>query len=142
MSVAAIKRTPADVAFSLCVRERAGWKCQRCGGEHFKGGVGLHCSHHHRRGQWAVRFDPLNAEALCYGCHSYIGGTRDRMDEVLTEAEQALLRERKEDAGLARMYRRTQGKGEIAKHYRDEYQRMLALRADGVTGRIKFDAFF
>lgn len=136
-----IKITSADSAFSKCVRERANWTCERCGAVHERNSQGLHCSHHHRRGQWAVRFDPSNAEALCYGCHSHEGGTQERMNQTLTEAEQQLLRERKEDIGLAKLYRKTKGKGEIAKHFREEHARMVALREQGETGRIEFEAF-
>lgn len=136
-----IRITPADSAFSKCVRERAGWRCERCGEQHNRTSQGLHASHHHRRGQWGVRFDPMNAESLCYGCHSHVGGTQERMDEVLTEPEQQLLRERKEDIALAKLYRKTKGKGVIAKHFRDELKRMQELRAGGEMGRIEFEAF-
>lgn len=33
--------------------------------------MALHCSHFQGRGKEATRFDPLNADALCYGCHQY-----------------------------------------------------------------------
>lgn len=120
-----IKRTPADAAFSLCVRERAGWRCERCGAQHSRGSMGLHCSHHHSRRSWSIRFEPLAAEALCYGCHSLTGGTEERRREVLTEQQRALLLELKEDRNRGRECRRTQGKGDIAKHYRDEHRRMV-----------------
>lgn len=134
-----IKRTPADDAFSKCVRERVNYRCERCNTYHAPNNAALHASHHHRRGQWGVRFHPWNAEALCYGCHSHHGGTQQRMDEVLTEAQQELLRERRDDIGLAKEYRRTKGRGAIAKHYRDELERMQSLRAQGETGRIEFE---
>lgn len=119
-----IKITPADSAFSKCVRARAGYKCQRCGAQHDKTSRGLHCSHHHRRGHWGIRFHPDNAESLCYGCHSLTGGTQDRIDEVMTHAQQDLLREKMNDIPLAKMYRKTKGRGGIAKHYRDELARI------------------
>ena len=81
----------------------------------------------------------MNAEALCYGCHSHYGGTKERINEVMTEAEQDLLRERKDDIRLAKSYRQTKGTGAIAKHYRDELQRMRELRASGETGLIEFE---
>ena len=134
-----IKVTEADRLFSKCVRERAGWRCEKCGKKPHP--QGLDCSHHHRRGQWAVRFDPLNAEALCYGCHSHYGGTKDRMNEVLSDYEQELLRERKEDIPLAKAYRGTKGKGELSRHFREELARMQKLRELGETGRIEFDSW-
>lgn len=136
-----IKRTPADDAFSKCVRERANWTCEKCGAVHAKNSMGLHASHHHGRGNWSIRFEPLNCESLCYGCHSHYGGTQERREEVLTEFEQTLLFELKADTNRGREYRRTKGKGEIAKHYRQELARMQELREQCVTGRIDFVAW-
>ncbi|NIT58410.1 MAG: hypothetical protein GWN00_19940 [Aliifodinibius sp.] len=137
-----IKRTPADVAFSQCIRERADWTCERCGAKHPKNSQGLHCSHHHSRGKWGIRFDPLNAEALCYGCHSLEGGTEQRRRDVLTDAEQDILFEKMNDTGLGKDARKTKGKGDIAKHYRNEFKRMSELRSKGVLGRIEFVGYF
>ena len=131
----AIKITPADAAFSKCVRARAGWACERCGAYHGPGSRGLGCSHHHGRGAWAIRLDPLNAEALCTACHFLVGGTEERRKEVLTEYEQALLFERKADIGLAKMYRKTKGVGPIAKYYREQFKEIEA-------GQVGFKAFF
>lgn len=33
--------------------------------------MALHCSHFQGRGKESTRFEPLNADALCYGCHQY-----------------------------------------------------------------------
>jgi hypothetical protein len=136
-----VKVTPADKYFSKCVRARAGYCCERCGKQHETNSQGLHASHHHRRGQWGVRFDPMNAEALCYGCHSHYGGTQERMNQVLTDWEQDVLRERKEDIRMAKLYRRTQGKGAISKHYKAELERIERLRELGEVGRIEFEPF-
>jgi hypothetical protein len=134
--VGGIKRTPADAAFSNCIRARDKWTCQRCGTYYPEGRRGgLDCSHHHGRGAWGIRFDPLNAEALCYGCHSHHGGTEERRKEVLTEYEQALLFERKADIGLAKLYRKTKGVGPIAKYYREQLKEIEA-------GQVGFKAFF
>lgn len=65
-----MKTTSADRYFSLAVRQRAGWKCERCGKEHAPG-PGLDCAHFFGRGKWATRFDPKNAQALDRGCHQY-----------------------------------------------------------------------
>lgn len=64
-----IKIDKADRAFSLYIRERADWKCERCGNE----SESLQCSHYFSRGKESTRFDPNNANALCYGCHQYFG---------------------------------------------------------------------
>lgn len=132
----AIKRTPADIAFSKCVRARAGWKCERCGSQHDASSIGLDCSHHHSRANWSIRFEPMGAEALCYGCHSRVGGTQDRRDEVLTRDQQDILNEKKNNLSLGREARKTKGVGAIAKHYRMEYKRMLE------TGSREFVGYF
>lgn len=58
-----VKRDKADKLFSEYIRKRDG-KCVRCGKTN-----NLQCSHYWGRRMESVRFDPLNAEALCPGCH-------------------------------------------------------------------------
>ena len=137
-----IKITPADKAFSLCVRARANFRCEKCGKQHSHNSKGLHCSHHHSRGNWSIRFDPLNAESLCYGCHAKHGGTEERRKATLTPGEQELLFERKMNTLLGRMYRKTHGKGDIAKHFRDEYKKICEKRERGDFGRIDFEGYY
>ena len=60
-----IKIRESDRLYSLWLcRERK--RCERCGGL-----TGLQCSHFYGRANEAVRFDPLNTDCLCYGCHQY-----------------------------------------------------------------------
>lgn len=66
-----VKIDPADKAFSLYIRTRDNWTCQRCGTVYTPPTSALHCSHFMGRGREATRFEPLNADALCYGCHRY-----------------------------------------------------------------------
>ena len=66
-----IKIDPADKAFSLYIRTRDDWQCQRCMKQFTPPTSGLHCSHFMGRGKEGTRFDPENADALCYGCHMY-----------------------------------------------------------------------
>lgn len=131
-----IKITPADTAFSKCVKERADWKCERCGTQYQDGDRGLHCSHGIGRGQWGVRFTGLNAIAACYGCHQLEGG--NWMQRMLSEEDRLLLRELADDTQRAKEIRRTKGKGEIAAFYREQLDQMRAARECGVTGRIEF----
>ena len=70
----AIKITSSDKLFSQYIRTRDKWTCQRCSKKYEPPTNALHCSHFHTRGKWGVRFDDENCEALCYGCHSYLGG--------------------------------------------------------------------
>lgn len=67
-----MKLTPADIAFSQYIRTRDKWTCQRCGTKYKPPTRALHCSHFMGRGKEATRFEPLNADAMCYGCHKYL----------------------------------------------------------------------
>jgi hypothetical protein len=139
----AIKTTQADKAFSKCIRERANWTCERCGKYYPEGSRnGIECSHHHSRGNWSIRFDPMNAECLCTGCHFLEGGTQQRRETVLTDAEQDLLFEKMRDTSLGREARKTKGKGPIAKHYRDEHAKMVDLRDEFNAGRLEFIGYY
>lgn len=70
-----IKLDKADIAFSEYIRSRDKWTCQRCGKRYIPPTQALHCSHYFGRGKESTRFDPENADALCYGCHVQWGGT-------------------------------------------------------------------
>jgi len=65
---------PSDREWSKFIRTRDNWTCQRCSKQYDPPTSALHCSHFWSRGNWSVRFDEDNTEALCYGCHSYLGG--------------------------------------------------------------------
>ena len=68
-----IKRDKDDIAFSRMVRERDEWTCQRCGAQKApNSGPALHSAHYYTRRTRATRLDPLNALALCYGCHQFV----------------------------------------------------------------------
>lgn len=71
MSWGKAKIDPADKAFSLYIRTRAKWDCERCGKHYEPPTSALHCSHFMGRGKESTRFDPDNANALCYGCHQH-----------------------------------------------------------------------
>lgn len=138
-----IKIRAADSHFSRCIRERAGWKCERCGAQHQEKSQGLHCSHYHGRGKWGLRFEPDNCEALCYGCHSYMEQHprlhEQRMVDKLGAGMCEILQERANDQYLGRLAKRSEK--EISKHYRKEYERMKQKRANGHTGRLEFVAW-
>ena len=59
-----MKLHDADRLFSLYIRGRDGWQCQRCGSPYSP-----QCAHLHSRVYRAIRFSPLNATTLCKGCH-------------------------------------------------------------------------
>lgn len=136
--------TPADKWFSRCVRERSGWRCESCGKQYAEGDTGLHCSHFITRGNWAVRFEPLNAFAHCFGCHMKFEGNPDLftawVEQRFSERgiRYEILRELANDLMRGKEHRRTKGIGQIAKHYQNEFETMQMLRSQGVTGRIEF----
>lgn len=61
----------ADKYFSLYIRYRDNWTCQRCFKKYEPVTNALHCSHFWGRARESTRFDPLNANAHCHGCHSF-----------------------------------------------------------------------
>lgn len=69
--MAKVKIRQSDKLFSQYIRTRDKWTCQRCGAYHEPPTRALHCSHFMGRGKEATRFEPMNADALCYGCHRH-----------------------------------------------------------------------
>jgi hypothetical protein len=139
--VSNVKIKTSDQIFSKCIRERNGWRCERCGAQHQEGSMGLHASHYHGRGKWGVRFDPDNVSAHCYGCHSYFGSNPIEhtawVSAKLGEPLFSILNERAQDGSLGRFAKR--GEKDIRAHYRAELNRLQALRAAGESGWIAVD---
>lgn len=107
------KIDPADTNFSLYVRSKDKWRCQRCGKQYVPPTSALHCSHFFSRGKWNVRFDEFNATSLCFGCHIYLDHHKDEYRQFkinqIGQAEFDKLEVRantyaKKDWQLARMY--------------------------------------
>jgi len=142
MGFGAVKITPADEAFSKCVRERADWTCERCG-KYFPEGTrgGIHCSHIYSRGHRTIRWAGDNAQALCVSCHDWYG--KDPADsgiwvaDLLGEGHMAILREKK---NMKFKIPKTEEK-EIAKHYREQLKIMQKARAEGHVGRLEFESY-
>ena len=67
-----IRISSVDKLFSLLIRTRDKWTCQRCFTKYEPPTMGLHCAHIFGRGLKNTRFDFENAVAWCYGCHSYM----------------------------------------------------------------------
>jgi len=61
----------ADKAFSLYIRTRDNWTCQKCLKIYTPPTNALHCSHFVGRGKENTRFSEANACALCFHCHQY-----------------------------------------------------------------------
>lgn len=139
-----VKITPADSAFSKCVRARVNWVCEGCGKQYGPSDKGLQCSHFHGRGNWSIRTDPDNAFAHCTGCHYHYEGNPHEFTqwalERLGNGAYEILLEKKRDLNMGRAAKREAK--EIAKHYRQEYKRLCDLRDSGEAGRIEFDGYF
>ena len=75
-----IKIRPSDTAFSQWIRLRD-MKCMRCGSQVELNSEGLpvshQASHFKGRGKEATRFEPLNVDCLCMGCHFYFTAQPD-----------------------------------------------------------------
>jgi hypothetical protein len=136
-----MKHSPADAAFSKCVRERADWTCERCGTKYEKGSMGLHCSHIFSRRHRTIRWDGMNAQALCFSCHNWYGGNPADsgvwVTDLLGEGHMALLREKRE-SGVK--IPKTEEKL-IAKHYKKELEKIERARIEGQFGRVEFQSY-
>ena len=69
-----IKRDSLDALFSDYVRERDSYTCQRCGKYYEPPTRAIHAAHIFSRRHKGTRHDPLNAVALCHGCHTFFTG--------------------------------------------------------------------
>jgi hypothetical protein len=137
-----IRITSADREFSKCVREAAGWMCQKCGAQHQEKSMGLHNAHFMSRGNWGTRFDPDNTAALCYGCHSHLDSHPYEktawFEKLLGEELAQIVREKAKRPA----YGIKKHKADIAKHYRQELKRLHELRNEGATGPLKVIGYF
>ncbi len=69
-----VRRNKLDIVFSLLIRTRDKWTCQRCQKYHPEGArQSLHASHFHSRRKQSTRYDFQNACAHCFSCHQYLG---------------------------------------------------------------------
>lgn len=139
--MAAVKRKPADTAFSLCVREAANWACEKCGAVHERGSMGLHCSHVFSRRHRTIRWCKENAQALCFSCHQWYGGnpvdSGKWVEEVLGGGVIAILREKRDSkVKVSKLEEK-----DIASHYRAEHKKLLNRRANSETGPLDFESW-
>lgn len=140
--MAGIRRDTADKYFSDCVRERANWCCENCGTYYPEGNRrGIECAHIVGRANKRLRWEPLNAIALCTGCHMkytanplqftqfVISKIGKQGHDILIELSRELIRATK------------QLKKEVGVHYKQEYKKMAEKRSEGEIGRIEFMGF-
>lgn len=133
-----IKRDKFDEVFSFLVRERADWRCERCG-RCFKHDHGrLHCSHIFGRAKASIRIHRDNALAHCGFCHEHL---EQHPIEFAEHAREKLGQHRYDRlrvmAGKPTKFTDYE-KELLHKHYLAEKRRLLALRRAGRTGRLEF----
>lgn len=136
--MAGIKRDKRDKIFSMLVRERATWRCERCGKHHPPPTNALHCAHFYTRRARGTRWDPDGAAALCYGCHQHL----DSHPEEKKNFVLFLLGEDKYDQ-LTRRYNKPHKltkiqMEELYQHLKSEHERLQALREEGKVGWLNF----
>lgn len=69
-----LKISKADKLFSLVIRHRDNFTCQRCNFYDQPPTMQIHCAHFQSRAKKSVRWDTENACALCQRCHLYFDG--------------------------------------------------------------------
>lgn len=136
-----IKRSPADMWFSKCVRAANNYTCACCGKVLDASSSGLHCSHNFSRRHRTIRWCKENALPLCYSCHAWFGGnpadSGKWLEEELGEGVLNILREKRDSKTKVTK----QEEKDIAKHYREQFKIIEQKRANGVTGYIEFESY-
>jgi hypothetical protein len=116
----AIKRCPADTAFSNAVRMSKGYQCEHC----HKSDGKMECAHIYGRRYKSVRWDTMNALCLCHSCHRYftenpVAFTR-WLEETAGQGFLDILNEKRNE-----IFKTTKAvRAEIAKHYREQIKLM------------------
>lgn len=132
-----MKRDRLDTIFSNVIREAADYVCDRCRKNYRDRPMALHCSHIFGRQHKSVRASSLNAQALCYPCHRWYGEnpieSGSWIREWLGETGYERLLAMKNTA----IRWNQQAKDERYAHWKAEYERVMGMRKQGVTGFIR-----
>ena len=128
-----IKTTKIDAIFSLVIRTRDRWTCQRCGAYFPEGRrQGIHASHFVGRSAKATRFHLDNCCAHCHGCHAFLGSRPLDFHAFIVE------RLGEERAMFMRLLGHSTCKftkadlQDIYAHFKDTHERQLRRRQDGL----------
>ena len=134
--MSAIKISPADKAFSDCVRAAYDHTCARCGNT-----GRTECSHIHSRRHRTIRWCKENAVAKCSTCHRWWHENPTESAlwfvEKFGQGVEDILLEKK---NLKVKVPKTEEK-EIAKHYREQLKIIQDKRDSGVSGYIDFESW-
>jgi len=136
-----IKITPADKAFSKCIRAANNYTCYKCGTVYNKSSTGLHCSHNFGRRHRTIRWCKENALSMCFGCHSWFeenpaDSGQWLIDEIGEGAVQILREKRDSGVKVTKLEEK-----DIAKHYREQLKLIEQRRNTGETGYIDFESW-
>lgn len=133
-----MKINQADRMFARCIKERACWRCERCGKQYAEGSMGLHCSHNFSRRHRTVRWCKENALALCFSCHQWYGGCPPDsalwLEKKLGVQALEILREKMSQ----KIKVSKEEEKEIAAHYRAQLEEMKKKRRAGNAGYLDF----
>lgn len=139
--MSAIKRTPTDKAASDLVREAADYVCARC---HFNfrhnPGYFDNC-HYDGRQQRCTRWNLLNLLPMCRSCHSATAVAKAEFTELMFSYHGADWFDRLRAVTIARKKITKADEKDICAHLKNEHKRVLALRKEGVTGRIEISNY-
>ncbi len=136
-----MKTSPADQAFSKCIRAANDYKCQKCGKQYDSSSTGLHCSHNFGRRHRTIRWCKDNALSMCFSCHQWFGespaDSGKWLEEFIGIGNVDLLREKMN----SKLKVTKLEEKEIAKHYREQLKIIQQKRSDGETGYIDFESY-
>ena len=140
-----MKLSPADIAFSQCVRAAADYTCQMCGIQKppvsRRGGSGMECSHRYSRRHRTIRWSKINADCLCTGCHRKFGESPiDAMKWLLEYAGEGQIELLIEKRNQKYKVPKSEEK-EIARHYRLQLRNIEEKRAAGEQGFIEYESY-
>jgi len=141
MSFGGIKRTPADIVFSKCIRESHDYNCERCNKNLRHDPKVMDNSHYYGRGNKSTRLAVENCSCLCRGCHNYLGEHpyehTQFMQNKLGEARMELLVEKaREIFKLGKPLIK-----EATAHYKLQLEILEARRAEGEVGYLPFESW-
>ena len=125
----AIKRCPADAAFSTAVRMSRGNMCEHC---HTQDGK-MEAAHIYGRRFKSVRWDTLNILCLCHTCHRHFTECPTEftywLQEYVGQGYLDILNEKRNQ-----IFRTTKTiRSDIAKHYRGQIKLLEAGNHDLVS---------
>ncbi len=135
-----IKRDKRDILFSMLVRERAEWACERCTTYFSEGNrSGLECSHFFTRSRKSGRWNPLAAAAHCTGCHKELGSNPIQFHRWILAHLGPKKTSQVEALSAKIIHLKKHHKEEIHANLKASWEDMQARRKAGETGRIEFD---